>query len=247
MKSIVASLRKDLESRGEYVVRGNISTGWFAISLKTWTKRSDTAMRNGREGPNLIFYKTKSDNPRDHYVIPYSVTRNLLIKETITQIKATGSPRWNLILVDGMLHVTHREGEVDVNKYYGASLLVEEMDVPITEEVKENEIFREGAVRTILVNAYERNRGARERCIAHYGRRCTICRMSFAEFYGSEAADIIHVHHLIELNSIGAEYEVDPIKDLRPVCPNCHAVIHSRSKSYSAEEATSLVLNPKRP
>lgn len=65
--------------------------------------------------------------------------------------------------------------------------------------------------------------------------------MSFAEFYGPEVAYIIHVHHLIELNRIGREYEVDPIRDLRPVCPNCHAVIHSRKKPYSIEEAAALI------
>jgi hypothetical protein len=30
----------------------------------------------------------------------------------------------------------------------------------------------------------------------------------------------LHVHHLRELAALGKEYEVDPITDLRPVCPN---------------------------
>jgi hypothetical protein len=245
MKSLVANSRKTLETRGEYVVLANIKTGWFAVSLSTWQKRIETAKSNGREGPNIVFYRTTTNNPRDHYVIPYNVARNILTKQTITKVKKTSSPRWNLWLNDNILHVTHLSRKIDVGQYYGASLLVEGVDVPITEEVTPNEVFREGAVRTILVNAFERNRGAREACIAHYGRRCSVCRMSFAEFYGPEAADIIHVHHLTELKSIEAEYDVDPIKDLRPVCPNCHAVIHSRGKAYSIEEATLFVLNSK--
>ncbi len=31
----------------------------------------------------------------------------------------------------------------------------------------------------------------------------------------------IHVHHLKPLSEVGYEYRVDPIRDLRPVCPNC--------------------------
>ena len=33
-----------------------------------------------------------------------------------------------------------------------------------------------------------------------------------------------------------AEYRLDPIRDLRPVCPNCHAVIHRREPPFSIEE-----------
>jgi hypothetical protein len=25
-------------------------------------------------------------------------------------------------------------------------------------------------------------------------------------------------------------YKIDPIKDLRPVCPNCHSMLHQRKK-----------------
>lgn len=170
---------------------------------------------------------------------------NLLINETVTKIEATGVPRWNLVLRDGLLHVTHLPGKVDVRQYYGVRLLLEESDVSIAEEVAPDEFFREGAVCTIIVNAFERNRAARERCLAHYGRRCSVCHMTFAEFYGPEASEIIHVHHLLELNKIGKEYEVDPIKDLRPVCPNCHAVVHSRKPAYNIEETTAFIRRAK--
>ncbi|NLO69847.1 MAG: HNH endonuclease, partial [Porphyromonadaceae bacterium] len=48
--------------------------------------------------------------------------------------------------------------------------------------------------------------------------------------------DFIHVHHLRQVATIGKEYEVNPVKDLRPVCPNCHAMIHRRSEPYTIEE-----------
>jgi 5-methylcytosine-specific restriction enzyme A len=38
------------------------------------------------------------------------------------------------------------------------------------------------------------------------------------------------------LASVGTKYQVDPVADLRPVCPNCHALIHHREAIYSIEE-----------
>jgi hypothetical protein len=104
---------------------------------------------------------------------------------------------------------------------------------PIPEEVLTAEQYKEGASRTIAVNAYERNPAARQACIDHYGYGCAVCENSMADLYGSIADKIVNVHHLTELAAIGEEYDVDPIADLRPVCPNCHAVLHSRSPALS--------------
>jgi hypothetical protein len=93
--------------------------------------------------------------------------------------------------------------------------------------------LREGSVRTIKVNSYERNFLARKRCLEHYGYACSVCSMEFGKVYGSVAEGFIHVHHLKPLSEIGDSYEVDPIADLRPVCPNCHAVLHSRGVGQS--------------
>ena len=38
--------------------------------------------------------------------------------------------------------------------------------------------------------------------------------------------DFIHIHHTLELSRVPPAYQVDPVNDLRPVCPNCHAMIH---------------------
>ncbi|MFG3611289.1 hypothetical protein [Rummeliibacillus stabekisii] len=51
----------------------------------------------------------------------------------------------------------------------------------------------------------------------------------------------MYVHHLKELHTIGESYEVEPIADLRPVCPNCHAILHKRKPAYSIEEIKILL------
>jgi len=60
--------------------------------------------------------------------------------------------------------------------------------------------------------------------------------MNFADRYGEIGDGFIHVHHLRPISSIGAEYVIDPISDLRPLCPNCHAMVHRRAPAITIEE-----------
>lgn len=96
----------------------------------------------------------------------------------------------------------------------------------LPDEIRVHIRLVEGSVCRITVNAYERNSVARAQCIAHYGAQCVVCGFNFGRVYGPIADGFIHVHHLKPLSDIGEAYEVDPVADLRPVCANCHAVIH---------------------
>lgn len=105
------------------------------------------------------------------------------------------------------------------------------------DEVTQPERYAEGAVKTVTVNVYERNDAARRACIAHYQAKCFVCELVFPERYGGLGEGFIHVHHLKPMAEIGEEYEIDPVKDLRPVCPNCHAMLHyDRNPPYTIEE-----------
>ena len=94
----------------------------------------------------------------------------------------------------------------------------------------------EGSKRIITVNAYERNSGAKNRCKNYYGTVCSVCGFDFEMEYGKIGKGYIHVHHLIPVSEIGETYEIDPIKDLRPVCPNCHSMLHSSKNTLTIEE-----------
>ena len=96
-------------------------------------------------------------------------------------------------------------------------------------------ILIEGALLRITVNRYERDPVARQKCIDHYGTACVACGFDFEKRYGAIGARFIHVHHLVDIASIGGRYQVDPVKDLRPVCPNCHAMLHQERSSMSIE------------
>jgi hypothetical protein len=111
----------------------------------------------------------------------------------------------------------------------------------LPEEITEPSSLVEGAVRSITVNAYERNPQARRECIHAHGTTCCICGFDFGTVYGKVADGYIHVHHLRPLSEVNSEYVVDPVKDLRPVCPNCHAVLHLGGESRSIEEVKKMV------
>ncbi|HVB24749.1 MAG TPA: HNH endonuclease [Ktedonobacteraceae bacterium] len=101
----------------------------------------------------------------------------------------------------------------------------------------------EGTKTQIYVNSYERNRYARDRCVKYYGTICVICGFDFEKTYGEIGKNVIHVHHLKPLYEIRETYIVDPIKDLRPVCPNCHVIIHRNNPAYSIEEVMAMIKN----
>ncbi len=59
---------------------------------------------------------------------------------------------------------------------------------------------------------------------------------NLGEQYGEIGQGFIHVHHLKQLSDVGEGYEVDPVADLRPVCPNCHAMLHRNNPPLSIDE-----------
>ena len=102
-----------------------------------------------------------------------------------------------------------------------------------TEELKK---LYEGKPTTITSTTYDRSPYARQQCIAHHGTSCVICGFNFETTYGALGKGFTHVHHLRSVAEIGQEHEINPIEDLRPVCANCHAMLHKRRPAYSIEE-----------
>lgn len=98
------------------------------------------------------------------------------------------------------------------------------------------ESFQEGKHKEILQTRYERNPQARKTCLKHHGYSCKICDFNFENFFGEVGKGFIHVHHINPISDIRREYEIDPKNDLIPVCPNCHAIIHTKKPAFTIEE-----------
>ena len=97
------------------------------------------------------------------------------------------------------------------------------------------EIFRQS-------RTYERNPHNRAAAIRAHGTTCVACGFNFDTFYGAAYAhSYIEVHHLNSL-AVGGERVVDPVTDLRPLCANCHSMVHRRPGSVlSIEDLQRLI------
>jgi 5-methylcytosine-specific restriction protein A len=112
------------------------------------------------------------------------------------------------------------------------------------DDLPEQQEFPEGARKQITVNAYERDPRARTACLKRHGYSCQVCGMKFQDVYGDIGRRFIHVHHKKPLAGRRPGYKVKPTIDLAPVCPNCHAMLHSCKPPLGIEELKHKMANP---
>lgn len=106
----------------------------------------------------------------------------------------------------------------------------------------------EGTPKEILRTEFERDPRLRRACINHYAKRmggqirCFACKFDFEARYGEVGIGYIHVHHELPLSLARRRHRPDPIKEMKPLCANCHAIIHrDPRKPLSVEELINLV------
>jgi len=104
-----------------------------------------------------------------------------------------------------------------------------------------SKVLNEGAVKQVLVNSYERNTRARNECIEFHGTNCIVCGFDFEDVFGEFGKDFIHVHHLTPISEIKKDYIVNPMTDMIPVCPNCHAMIHRTDPILTIVEIKKII------
>lgn len=96
--------------------------------------------------------------------------------------------------------------------------------------------YVEGARYEIRSTAIERSPAARAACIEHHGVGCYVCGFDFFQKYGELGEGYIHVHHKTEISTRSGPYQVDPVRDLVPLCPNCHAMVHRKRPALDVDE-----------
>jgi Predicted restriction endonuclease len=90
--------------------------------------------------------------------------------------------------------------------------------------------FLEGTAKISQHIRYERNPKNRKAAIRAQGTICKICGFDFNKIYGKDLAnDYIEVHHIRQLSE-GIQ-NIDPAKDLIPVCANCHRMLHRKRQN----------------
>jgi hypothetical protein len=116
-------------------------------------------------------------------------------------------------------------------------------EMPVTRSFQpEVPDYTEGRRVPVMVERIERDPKARLRCIQHYGAWCRVCRFDFEKSYGSIGKGFIHVHHhRAQLSTTRGKHKIHPLRDLIPLCPNCHAMAHSKKEMRSIEELQKIV------
>lgn len=94
----------------------------------------------------------------------------------------------------------------------------------------------EGKPKIVTVKQYDRSSVARRACIGHHGYQCAVCGFNFGKVYGDLGFEYIEVHHVRPISEVKGEHEIDPLVDLRPVCANCHRMLHKKNPPLSIEE-----------
>ena len=208
-----------------------------------------------------IFYSNQNFNQIDMYqTIYFSYGNNIVATATFVEKIDTSLDRndsdfncghklENIKIINSELKLNFEKFENFHNmKYIDTEEWQDEINRVINQElieiypddIEDKNLF-EGAKKQITVNAYERNSQARKECVEHYGTKCSICDFDFEKKFGDIGKGFIHVHHVKPLSEIDKEYKINPVKDLRPVCPNCHVMLHKKIPAYSIEEIRNFI------
>jgi len=239
MKTEAHDLRAALEQRGDAPKMANAESGWFAITPSKWHTLVTRAQSEGRDGPTLIVYRTKTTDRHDHYVIPYAVISPLLTPST-SPPRANGAPRWELTLRAGKLKVTHG-GTVDVSAYHrlplhGAVVIETDLVKPTADPAvleARTSVLRKRKLakpdgnerpRSLVVAGrvvFERRADVKAWVLRESGGQCELCR-SPAPFVGVDGEPFLELHHVVQLAFGGP----DTVENAVALCPNCHRRIH---------------------
>ncbi|MEZ9143974.1 HNH endonuclease [Vibrio sp. 10N.286.52.C3] len=145
------------------------------------------------------------------------------------------------ITPEGLGKLTDVSAQNQVDKIYWGLKQADDSSISGEINTQESQEYVEGAVKQVTVNKYERDPKARKACIEYYGTRCQICSFDFAKKYGPHGSGFIEVHHIKPLNTIAKSYKVDPVKDLIPVCSNCHSILHRGTNPLSVDGLRSIL------
>jgi 5-methylcytosine-specific restriction enzyme A len=98
----------------------------------------------------------------------------------------------------------------------------------ITHGVGLDEFFPEPEGRKKIIQSvqYERSQKNRQKALAIHGNKCVVCGFDFDSFYGAELANgYIEVHHTESITEMEGK-EIGISESLKPVCSNCHSMVH---------------------
>ena len=210
-------------------------------------RRMGEASREAKEKFSLLVTQAQAKGLRITAIINSSPLNDLSLLP---------AEEWQSIEIDCDARLPNSKITVDILNAYAFEVISICMGLILSllplEEIDDSPFVQdaglpEGAQTTVLVNKYERSKVNRTACILHYGAICQACGFNFEDFYGELGREVIEVHHTVPVSEMGGSYRVNPIKDLVPVCGNCHTILHKRSPPYSIEELREIIISQQNP
>lgn len=114
----------------------------------------------------------------------------------------------------------------------------------------EDDTIVEGKSIERVSKAKQRSALLRETAIKHYQEaghiKCSVCGFDFLDFYGEIGYLYIQIHHehpICEYENEGTTQSlIEAVKNVKPVCANCHCMLHRKSKDVlSIEELKNMI------
>lgn len=125
------------------------------------------------------------------------------------------------------------------NTILAAGMMLSLLNVVSTDNA--TKAYEDGAKRKVVLDRYERNPLNRQLCLQANGYTCKICGFNFEKKYGKIGRGFIHVHHIRQLSLAEGPEKIDPVHDLIPVCPNCHAMLHTSTPPLLPDELRKII------
>jgi len=197
---------------------------------------------------NLTYPNTRDDkeyyfDPNDYYESIKGKFMRLILQDQVDNIGLT----YANLKINGLN--SKLQGPVKIKgallNYIVSNFFDSYQTETFPELINNKDTLFEGIKKQVLVNKYERSSIARKKCLDFHKPICSVCDMNFAEIYGEIGRNFIHIHHRIPIHSIGIKYEIHYEKDLIPVCPNCHAMLHRKlnNREPTIDELREMIKN----
>jgi predicted HNH restriction endonuclease len=109
---------------------------------------------------------------------------------------------------------------------------------PSVRAIENERLYHEGFRQQIFTEISKRNSSLIQKAKAVYGTTCEVCGFDFEKTYGTHGEGFIEMHHLYP---IASGTRSTKLEDVRPVCANCHRMLHRGPKLLSIEELKDIL------
>jgi predicted HNH restriction endonuclease len=201
------------------------------------------------EGKDAEILKSRNDTYFSQKV------RNLVSHRTL---ETKGLVKYEHIENKGVHKITDKgriyiENNIDGFDFIESNGFSEEERKQIIDNDFSNLVIEEGYIRSNHVQTRSRSTKLVEIAKKHFSVDnkiyCDACRFNFEDFYGDIGKGFIEIHHLKPIFVYNGNVEQsieDALKNLVPVCSNCHRIIHrKRSNILPIETLREIIANQK--